>query len=118
MHSSFLAILRNVLSSSFAGLWAARVCADHFEKVVIIEPEIWIGPNQDLDPEDFVAVKTREQEDTQSIVNQRTRVRQYHALHCKVQLETYVLIRSDGTFKSIPRATCVGLSKALSQLRL
>lgn len=26
---------------SIAGLWAARICADHFEKVLVIEPEEW-----------------------------------------------------------------------------
>lgn len=24
-----------------AGLWTARVCADHFENVLIVEPEAW-----------------------------------------------------------------------------
>lgn len=26
---------------SMAGLWTARVCADHFEDVLIVEPEAW-----------------------------------------------------------------------------
>lgn len=27
--------------NSIAGLWTARVCADHFEDILIIEPESW-----------------------------------------------------------------------------
>ena len=30
-------------SDSIAGLWAARACLDHFEDVVIVEPEAWLG---------------------------------------------------------------------------
>ncbi|KAI5119728.1 hypothetical protein M0805_008658 [Coniferiporia weirii] len=32
-----------VCGGSIAGLWTARVCADHFEDVVIIEPEAWLA---------------------------------------------------------------------------
>jgi hypothetical protein len=28
-------------SSSIAGLWTARVCADHFSRVVVVDPEVW-----------------------------------------------------------------------------
>lgn len=26
---------------SIAGLWTARIFADHFEEVIVIEPELW-----------------------------------------------------------------------------
>ena len=29
--------------SSIAGLWSARVAADHFEEVIIVEPETWLA---------------------------------------------------------------------------
>lgn len=28
---------------SMAGLWTARAAADHFEDVLVIEPEAWVG---------------------------------------------------------------------------
>lgn len=28
---------------SIAGLWAARIAADHFEEVLVVEPEHWVG---------------------------------------------------------------------------
>lgn len=33
----------NPLVGSIAGLWTARVAADHFEDVLVIEPEEWVG---------------------------------------------------------------------------
>lgn len=34
---------KNSLVGSIAGLWTARVAADHFEDVLVIEPEEWVG---------------------------------------------------------------------------
>lgn len=31
---------------SIAGLWAARICADHFEDVLIFEPEEWLSTEE------------------------------------------------------------------------
>ena len=28
---------------SIAGLWSALAAADHFENVLIVEPEVWVG---------------------------------------------------------------------------
>ncbi|KAF5371191.1 hypothetical protein D9758_004304 [Tetrapyrgos nigripes] len=58
-----------VCGGSFAGLLTARVCADHFEKVYIIEPEAW------LCTEDAVKVESWTQK------NKRARVMQYYSTH-------------------------------------
>lgn len=31
-----------IAGASFAGLWTACVCSDHFEDVVVIEPDAWV----------------------------------------------------------------------------
>ena len=33
---------------SISGLWAARICADHFENVAIIEPEAWLDSEEGM----------------------------------------------------------------------
>ena len=32
-----------IASTSIAGLWSALAAADHFEDVLIVEPEAWVG---------------------------------------------------------------------------
>lgn len=56
---------------SIAGLVAARVCHDHFEDVVIVEPETWLS-SQD-------AKRT----DAWNQENKRTRIMQYGSFHCE-----------------------------------
>lgn len=59
-----------VCGGSIAGLFAARVCANHFEKVLIVEPEEW------------VAVGKKGLEDHRgSYSPKRSRVAQYTAYH-------------------------------------
>lgn len=58
-----------ICGGSIGGLLAARVCHDHFEEVVIIEPEAWINS------EDAMRVDPWNQE------SKRSRIMQYESLH-------------------------------------
>ncbi|THU97455.1 hypothetical protein K435DRAFT_778036 [Dendrothele bispora CBS 962.96] len=58
-----------VCGGSISGLLAARVCHDHFERVVIVEPEAW------LSTEDGRICESWNQR------NKRTRVMQYNSTH-------------------------------------
>ncbi|KAJ4483585.1 hypothetical protein J3R30DRAFT_3698455 [Lentinula aciculospora] len=58
-----------ICGGSVAGLLAARVCSEFFERVVIVEPEEW------LSSEDGMRRFSWEQE------HKRTRIMQYHSLH-------------------------------------
>ena len=62
---------------SIAGLWAARICADHFEEVIIVEPEEWLGTEEGATP---VYDKNGDYIDSRR-VHARTRVEQYGASH-------------------------------------
>ena len=62
---------------SIAGLWAARICADHFDKVVIIENEKWLLTDEGTLPicDEKGNMYNREGK------HERTRVFQADALH-------------------------------------
>ncbi len=57
------------LSASISGLFAARICLDHFENVVLVEAESWPGSD------DAQRRNAWNQEHT------RSRVMQYHSFH-------------------------------------
>lgn len=65
--------------TSIAGLWSALIAADHFENVLIIEPEAWVfteeGTSNTYD-EKGVYIENSE-------VYPRSRVAQYKAHHSK-----------------------------------
>ncbi|KAJ7592219.1 hypothetical protein C8J56DRAFT_1003295 [Mycena floridula] len=63
-----------ICGGSVVGLMAARVCHDHFESVLIIEPEAW------LRAEDARVVDSRTQK------NSRSRIMQYDAIHGRFNL--------------------------------
>ncbi|PBK99981.1 hypothetical protein ARMGADRAFT_1074807 [Armillaria gallica] len=69
LHSQKIKGTAVVCGGSIAGLVAARVCHDHFEDVVIVEPETWLS-SQD-------AKRT----DAWNQENKRTRIMQYGSLH-------------------------------------
>ncbi|KAF5358627.1 hypothetical protein D9758_007741 [Tetrapyrgos nigripes] len=73
-----------ICGGSIAGLLAARVCHDHFERVIIVEPEAW------LTTEDGVKVKSWTQD------NKRARVMQYTSVHGNLAPVT------DGLFRLFP----------------
>ncbi|KAK0489409.1 hypothetical protein IW261DRAFT_1641693 [Armillaria novae-zelandiae] len=58
-----------ICGGSIAGLTAARVCHDHFEDVVIIEPEVWLNSADAMRP------------DSWNQENKRSRVMQYESFH-------------------------------------
>ncbi|THU91062.1 hypothetical protein K435DRAFT_841195 [Dendrothele bispora CBS 962.96] len=70
-----------ICGGSIAGLLAARVCHDHFERVVVVEPEGW------LSTEDGVQVESWEQK------YKRARVIQYTSVHGNLAPVTDGLLR-------------------------
>ena len=65
------------MDDSIAGLWAARVCADHFENVIVVEPEEWTTTEE--------AGRGRYDENGERRAgcsdHLRTRVYQYNSVH-------------------------------------
>lgn len=66
--------------NSIAGLWTARVCADHFEDVLVIEPELWTG--EDGESMEALYDENGERKDGVS-ATPRQRVMQYNSSHGK-----------------------------------
>ncbi|EJD37346.1 hypothetical protein AURDEDRAFT_173620 [Auricularia subglabra TFB-10046 SS5] len=70
------------LSTLVSGLFAARVCADHFDKVVVVEPEAWTFGQEAREPANF---DTRHFQGNSATYNtfthRRSRVYQYTAVH-------------------------------------
>lgn len=73
--ASYLCYIK--LGASIAGLWTALVASDHFEDVLILEPEAW------LDTEEGRSNTYDEHGKSTNCPknNVRTRVSQYHGLH-------------------------------------
>ncbi|EJD37351.1 hypothetical protein AURDEDRAFT_116824 [Auricularia subglabra TFB-10046 SS5] len=71
-----------VCGGSVAGLFAARICSDHFESVVVVEPEAWTFTPEARSPPQF---DTREVQGNGGAYNtlnhKRSRVYQYTAVH-------------------------------------
>ncbi|EJD40361.1 hypothetical protein AURDEDRAFT_139022 [Auricularia subglabra TFB-10046 SS5] len=71
-----------ICGGSFAGILTASVCCDHFEKVVVVEPEIWTFT---AEARERAAPVTREVHGENATYNalqhKRTRVYQYAAAH-------------------------------------
>ncbi|KAI5116397.1 hypothetical protein M0805_005865 [Coniferiporia weirii] len=76
-----------ICGGSIAGLWAARVAADHFEDVVVVEPEAWTateeGKGNTFSAEGAPIDSQRE--------HVRTRVMQYTSVHVFQPLALYAL---------------------------
>ncbi|THH06443.1 hypothetical protein EW145_g4086 [Phellinidium pouzarii] len=66
-----------ICGGSIAGLWTARIAADHFEDVAVVEPEPWLateeGQSNTFDA-DGTPIESRRE-------NIRTRVMQYTSVH-------------------------------------
>ncbi|EJD37355.1 hypothetical protein AURDEDRAFT_188108 [Auricularia subglabra TFB-10046 SS5] len=71
-----------ICGGSVAGLFAARICSDHFERVIVVEPEAWTHTVEARAPPRF---DTREVQGNGSPYNtinhKRSRVYQYTAVH-------------------------------------
>ncbi|EJD44965.1 hypothetical protein AURDEDRAFT_151981 [Auricularia subglabra TFB-10046 SS5] len=71
-----------ICGGSIAGLFAARVCSDHFEKVVVVEPEAWTFAPEARKPADFDTRPVQGSTATYNTLNhKRSRVYQYTAVH-------------------------------------
>ncbi|KLO08764.1 hypothetical protein SCHPADRAFT_931591 [Schizopora paradoxa] len=78
-----------ICGGSIAGLWAARICADHFEDVVVVEPEAWIMSNDGSKP----IYDERGDKIGSTEHRPRTRVHQYFAAHVFWNLSLLALRR-------------------------
>ncbi|KAJ7210452.1 hypothetical protein GGX14DRAFT_625636, partial [Mycena pura] len=58
-----------ICGGSIAGLLAARICHEHFERVVIVEPEAWVASEEGRKVDGWI------------LTSQRSRVMQYTSLH-------------------------------------
>ncbi|KAK0226312.1 hypothetical protein IW262DRAFT_757969 [Armillaria fumosa] len=68
-----------ICGGSIGGLTAARVCHDHFEQVVIVEPEAWLNDPHPHRP------------DSKNQESKRSRVMQYNSLHILLAMGYIVL---------------------------
>ncbi|KAF5344483.1 hypothetical protein D9758_014135 [Tetrapyrgos nigripes] len=89
-----------VCGGSIAGLLAARVCHDHFERIVIVEPEAW------LSTEEGRKVKSWTQD------GKRARVMQYTSLHGNLAPVTDGLLRLFPNFEEECRRSDINLAPA------
>ncbi|KAH7103129.1 hypothetical protein BKA62DRAFT_697347 [Auriculariales sp. MPI-PUGE-AT-0066] len=101
-----------ICGGSFAGLLTARVCADHFERVIIVEPEAWalsdeavIGP-----VESGVREVVKDGLSYNTYTHKRARIPQYTSIHGYQALVMEVLpqlfpnIRERARERKIPTA--------------
>ena len=69
---------------SIAGLLAAKVCAKHFERVIIVEPEAWLTTKEAMRVDAFRQTATRYvfliRAVRPSLIPNRSRVMQYKSL--------------------------------------
>ena len=70
-------LLTDSLWTSISGLWSALVASDHFEDVLIIDPEAWLATDEGrsnlYDCDGLLAQSSKK--------SVRTRVMQYQAIH-------------------------------------
>ncbi len=88
-HPKLRGALVLILIFSIAGLTVARVCHDHFEDVVIIEPETWLNSADAKRP------------DSWNQENKRSRVMQYESFHGLLSLRMIFLATNDPLTSSI-----------------
>ncbi|KAF8577660.1 hypothetical protein K439DRAFT_535456 [Ramaria rubella] len=74
-----------ICGGSIAGLFSARVCADHFEKVIIVEPEAWLATAEGQ------VDRHRERTEENTPVQKRSRVYQYTSVHMYQAFATLAL---------------------------
>ncbi|KAF9021116.1 hypothetical protein BDZ89DRAFT_1019753 [Hymenopellis radicata] len=63
-----------VCGGSIGGLLTARVCHDHFERVIVVEPEAWLSTEEGRTTESWTQTQVR------------SRLIQYHACHASYAL--------------------------------
>ncbi|KAH7107047.1 hypothetical protein BKA62DRAFT_798795 [Auriculariales sp. MPI-PUGE-AT-0066] len=72
-----------ICGGSFAGLFTARICASHFDKVVVIEPEGWTFTDEAVSgaPHATRLVDDQTHEPYHTVAHSRSRVYQYLSVH-------------------------------------
>ncbi|KIJ26171.1 hypothetical protein M422DRAFT_130720, partial [Sphaerobolus stellatus SS14] len=61
-----------ICGGSISGLLAARICSDHFDNVVIVEPEDWLLSESGMNPQPAKAMESK------IITNPRARIPQWY----------------------------------------
>ncbi|KIO25650.1 hypothetical protein M407DRAFT_25024 [Tulasnella calospora MUT 4182] len=103
-----------ICGGSVSGMLAAAVCADHFDSVLIVEPEAWANDHGFEIPEKRSYRTTSD--GYQTVVQPRTRVMQYFAGNF-LQPPSYMTLRH--LFSNLPELLeYFGLSSTLSVMRL
>ena len=73
-----------IAGGSVAGLGAARSCYDHFEKVIIVEPEAWLATEEGVTvPPRKTKVAGSSTEKYMTPAHKRGHVAQWTSVHCK-----------------------------------
>ncbi|EJD46787.1 hypothetical protein AURDEDRAFT_164240 [Auricularia subglabra TFB-10046 SS5] len=81
-----------ICGGSIGGLLAARVCTDHFERVVVIEPEGWTFTTEASEPPNLTTRLVDSARGTyNAFEHKRSRIYQYTAIHGYQALLTIVL---------------------------
>ncbi|KAG9013578.1 hypothetical protein FRB94_001683 [Tulasnella sp. JGI-2019a] len=80
-----------ICGGSVAGLFAARVCTDHFTSVVVVEPETWLNTTESESlPEPQYRIS---HDNVRNLINPRARVMQYTQQHV-YQAPSLTILRS------------------------
>ncbi|KAG8899367.1 hypothetical protein FRC00_001523 [Tulasnella sp. 408] len=103
-----------ICGGSVGGMLAAAVCADHFESVLIVEPEAWANDHGFEIPEKRAYRTTRDGH--KAVVQPRTRVMQYFVANF-LQPPSYMTFRR--LFPNLPEMlNYFGLGSTLSSMRI
>ena len=94
---------------SLAGLLAARICSDHFEDVLIIEPEAWLAGEEgaELIYDENGVPRTSQQ-------SSRTRIVQYNSVNSEL-LHFFTVPFFEELFIRYPFPSCDGNASAISK---
>ena len=73
-----------IAGGSVAGLATARMCTDHFENVIVVEPETWLHTEEGVTVPDRMAKNVGKGDDSYNAPShKRARVPQWALHHCK-----------------------------------
>lgn len=99
---------------SIGGLFAARVLADHFARVVVVEPEAWALSDEAADGATSTGTRDVRTDSGAyaTIAHKRSRVYQYTAIHGKPGLACWPVLTRAQCTRSCSRASCAPSSPA------
>ncbi|KAG8897824.1 hypothetical protein FRC00_003767 [Tulasnella sp. 408] len=90
-----------ICGGSVGGMLAAAVCADHFESVLIVEPEAWANDHGFEIPEKRAYRTTRDGH--KAVVQPRTRVMQYFVANCPTLSSMRIKLIYGGIYTEDPQ---------------